>query len=90
MRSASDDYEFRRQNLWLLDERLAFHDFLASDKPISSISFTGETSGKEPDIASLRVFDNPFLVSEKGVPAASLTVVEIKRPMRKGYRPGLK
>lgn len=89
MRCTSDDYEFRRQNLWLLDERLAFHDFLASDKPMSAIEFTKETSGKEPDIASLRVFDNPFLVSEKGVPAASLTVVEIKKPMRKGYKPGV-
>jgi hypothetical protein len=89
MRCTSDDYEFRRQNLWLLDERLAFHDFLASDKPMANIEFTKDMSGKEADIASLRVFDNPFLVSERNGTVASLTVIEIKKPMRNGYRAGL-
>jgi hypothetical protein len=89
MRCTSDDYEFRRENLWLIDERLAFHDFLASDKPLSAIEFTSDNSGKEPDLASLRVYNNPLLVSERGVPTASLTVVEIKKPMRKGYQAGV-
>lgn len=86
MRSMSDDYTFRRENLWLIDERLAFHDFLASDMPLSK--YVQSTSQKEPDIASLRLFDNPFLISERGSIPGSLTVVEIKRPMRKGYQSG--
>lgn len=89
MRVTSDDLAFRRQSLWLLDERLAFHDFLASDKPLAQMPITESGSGKEPDIAALRTFDNPLLISDKAIgPAASLTVVEIKRPMRKGYKPG--
>lgn len=87
MRVTSTDYEFRRENLWLIDERLAFHNYLSSDKPLSSIDFTSDESNKEPDIASIKIYNNPILVSEKGVPGASITVVEIKRPMRKGFRP---
>jgi hypothetical protein len=89
MRVTSDDLAFRRQSLWLLDERLAFHDFLSSDKPLTSMPITESVCGKEPDIASLKTFDNPLLVSDKASgPSASLTVVEIKRPMRGGFKPG--
>jgi len=70
-------------NLWLLDERLAFHDYLASDETLSSMPITGSTETKEPDLLALNVFDNPILVSEgHKLPLASIVVVEIKRPMR--------
>jgi hypothetical protein len=76
-------------NLWLIDERLAFHDYLASDKPLSSMPITGSSETKEPDLAALNVFDNPFLVSEgDGLPLASIVVVEIKRPMRNDAKEG--
>jgi hypothetical protein len=72
-------------NLWLLDERLTFHDYLASDKPLTSIPVTGAQSGKEPDLLALAVFDNPVMVSETMTPPyAAITVVELKRPMRSG------
>ncbi len=70
-------------NLWLLDERLAFHNYLASDKTLLSMPITGSTETKKPDICSLNVFDNAILVSEGDrLPLASIVVVEIKRPMR--------
>ncbi len=70
-------------NLWLLDERLAFHDYLASDKAIASMPISDSTEKKEPDIIALNVFNNPILVSEGNkLPLASIVVVEIKRPMR--------
>jgi hypothetical protein len=70
-------------NLWLLDERLAFHDYLASDKTLSAMPISDSTGTKEPDIFALNVFDNPILVSEGNkLPLASIVVVEIKRPMR--------
>lgn len=76
-------------NLWLIDERLAFHDYLASDRPISSMPITASVSGREPDIAVLNVFDEPLLLSEgKKLPPASLVIVEIKRPMRDDAGPG--
>lgn len=77
-------------NLWLIDERLAFHDYLASDKPLSSMTITDSTSRKEPDIVALNVFDNPILVSEDSrLPLASLTVIELKRPMRNDAAEGV-
>jgi len=78
-------------NLWLIDERLAFHEYLASDKALTAMPITDSTSTKEPDICALNVFDNPMLVSEgDALPLASIVVVEIKRPMRNDAAEGEK
>jgi hypothetical protein len=70
-------------NLWLLDERLAFHDYLASDKTLVAMPIIDSTATKQPDLCALNVFDNPLLFSEGNkLPLASIVVVEIKRPMR--------
>jgi hypothetical protein len=83
MRKDSSEVFLDACNLWLIDERLAFHNYLASDKTLNSMSITDNNSTKEPDILSLRVFDNPMLVNDQtSFPLASITVVEIKRPMR--------
>ena len=83
MRKTSEEVSTDACNLWLIDERLAFHDFLASDKSLRSMPITDDISTKEPDLCALNINDNPILVSEKkSMPLASLTVVEIKRPMR--------
>lgn len=82
MRLTSNEV-LEKSNLWLIDERLAFHDFLASDKPLSSMPIVLTDEAKEPDIVALNVFDEPLLVAEgQRLPLASLIVVEIKRPMR--------
>ena len=89
MRKDSREVPFDSCNLWLVDERLAFHDYLASDKPLSSMPITGSSQTKEPDIVVLNVFDNPVLVAEgSSLPLASIVVIEIKRPMRNDARPG--
>ena len=77
------EVQFDRCNLWLIDERLAFHDYLASDKTLASMPITGSTDTKEPDIVSLSVFDNPSLFADTPkLPLASIVIVELKRPMR--------
>ncbi|MDP4028426.1 MAG: ATP-binding protein [Gallionella sp.] len=89
MRSDSTELLLDSCNLWLVDERLAFHDYLASDKPLSAIPVTGSSETKEPDIMALNVFDNPMIVAEgPSMPMASIVVVEIKRPMRNDARAG--
>lgn len=81
MRKTSN--EVPESNLWLIDERLSFHDFLASDKPLSSMPIVQTDEAKEPDIVALNVFDEPLLVADgQRLPLASIVVVEIKRPMR--------
>lgn len=83
MKKTSNEIHLDSCNLWLIDERLAFHDFLASDKTLLSIPITGSEETREPDICALNVFDEPILVADgQQLPLASIVIVEIKRPMR--------
>lgn len=89
MRKDTDEVGLDSCNLWLVDERLAFHNYIASDKPLKSIPITGSTEGKEPDLCVLKVFDQPILLSEgTKLPPASIEVIEIKRPMRNDAKAG--
>lgn len=89
MRKDSSELFLDSCNLWLVDERLAFHNYMASDKTINAMPITTNGSGKEPDLLSLKVFDNPILVNDQhSFPLASITVIEIKRPMRNDMREG--
>jgi len=79
----SDEVLFEDHNLWLVDERLVFHAFLSSDKPIRQLSVLENTSKKEPDIV---VFDKAFAFSEaRDVPFSSITIIEFKKPQRDDY-----
>ncbi|RCK31400.1 hypothetical protein TH9_15915 [Thalassospira xiamenensis] len=95
MGATSEDIEsLRGSNLWLLNERLAFHQhYLGSDKALTSVPITGSTSAKEPDLVAFNiyddVYDNPHVFSDTtGATQATLTIVEVKRPMREGYKSG--
>ena len=89
MQTVSNDIKFEDSNLWLVDERLAFHNFMASDKTLTSIPITNSESTKEPDLMGLNVYDNPLLVNNgDNLPLASITVVEVKRPMRNDAKAG--
>jgi hypothetical protein len=79
----SDEVLFEDHNLWLVDERLVFHLFLSSDKPIKQLAVLQNTSKKEPDIV---VFDKAFALSEaRDVPFSSITIIEFKKPQRDDY-----
>lgn len=83
MRMDSENLPLNAGNLWLVDERLAFHDYLASDKTIQSFPITDAGDTKEPDICVLNVYDQPILFSESTkLPPASLEIIELKRPLR--------
>ncbi|MDE2977176.1 MAG: ATP-binding protein [Acidobacteriota bacterium] len=53
-----------RCNFWLIDERLAFHAYLASDKELTSMPLVDSPSRERPDLAALNVTDNPIFASE--------------------------
>ena len=88
MIKTSDEVSIDDANLWLIDERLAFHHFMASDKSLKSMPTTDSESGKEPDLALWRFFDSSLLVNEKGIASSlpTITIVEFKRPMRDNYK----
>lgn len=78
MVSTSEDIEPDRANLWIIDERLAFHYYLASDKPLRSLAPITIDSGKEPDLI---IFDRPFFFGEGEVDIGAAVIIEFKRPM---------
>ena len=78
MRCTSDDIQWQQQNLWIIDERLAYHRFLASDRPISA--FSDQPGNKEPD---LFVLNHPAAFAASGDrPVNSAVIVEFKRAER--------
>lgn len=85
MYSTDQETLYSQQNMWLIDERLTFHSFIASDKALNSLDVLDAKSKKRPD---LFIFDRKMAFSEKveeGAPINSLVVVEFKRPQRKDY-----
>lgn len=84
MRHTSDELTFEEMNLWIIDERLAYHRFLASDKTIKSLPDVESCSTKELDIA---VFDRAFAYTEDDSPLNTITIVEFKKPDNKKDNP---
>lgn len=79
----SGEVPFDEHNLWLVDERLAFHVFLSSDQPIQRAKVLQNESKKEPDII---VFDKACAFAEtKDMPFTSIIIIEFKKPLRQAY-----
>jgi hypothetical protein len=82
LRTTSDDTEYIKQNLWIIDEKLSYHFFLASDQPLTAIPVTSSESKLRPD---LLIFNKPLAFTEDDPPYSSIVVVEFKRPVRDDY-----
>jgi hypothetical protein len=83
LRCTSDDVRPNDMNLWILDERLSYHYYLASDKKFSQVDAVEVDSEKRVD---LLIFNNPFAFAELTAPAyGSIVIVEFKRPERDDY-----
>ena len=82
LRETSDDVDFERQNLWIIDEKLSYHRYLASDVALSKLDEIDSDSRDRPDLV---IFNNPLAVVEGEAPYSSIVIVEFKRPMRNKY-----
>lgn len=83
MTRTSDDVDYLQHNLWIIDEKLAYHHYLASDTKLKSMSEIECESGKEPDIL---IFDSPFAFTDEDTqPYRNITIIEFKRPGRENY-----
>jgi len=78
MRAISDDVPQDQMNLWIIDERLAFHYYLASDKYLDKLEPLEIDVHKRAD---LLIFDRPFMFSDDDVHLGAVMIVEFKRPM---------
>lgn len=86
IRKTSDVVPYDKQNLWLLDERLSYHSYLASDKMFSSMEGV-EVAENEDSRPDLFILNNAFSFSEeKDAPYQSISIVEFKKPERDDYQ----
>jgi len=77
-KTTSDELNVEGHNLWLLDERLTFHHFAASDEPLKK-NMASESIDR-PDIMLLSDVD------QETREARSVVIVEFKRPERTEYQ----
>lgn len=70
--------EYNQTNLWLLDERFNFTQYIASDKVISKVDH------KEPDLA-LFFEEAKFYRNGENIITSPIAIVEFKRPKRTNY-----
>ncbi len=87
MKTTSDDPGvWGHQNLWLIDERLAYHTWLASDVPLKSQEAVASDISDRPD---LLIMNRPgaFTADDpESPPLQSVTIVELKRPGKTNFR----
>lgn len=84
MRKTSNNIPLENQNLWMIDERLTFNKFLASDKPFCSQKEILDSSSRlEPDIISY--FNNKLVYSDNVETCNTIIIIEFKKPGRESY-----
>lgn len=83
MRIDSGGLTIDDHNLWLLDDRLAFFNYFASDEKLSN--YTTLDSDERPDLA---FFYNSCVAWREREDTDTIVIVEFKRPMREDYSKG--
>ena len=80
MRRTSEEIEYLSHNLWLVDERLAYSEYISSDIP-----FDNNPKEERTDVM---ILDNPIAISDEencGREYETIVILELKRPMRDDY-----
>ncbi len=75
MNKDSDSLAYDKHNLWIIDERLNFNEYLASDKALNE-------NDERPD---LLLFDRAIAVREGEDLSNPISIFEFKRPQREDY-----
>lgn len=83
MRVSSGDIRYDNHNLWLIDDRLAYYEFWASDEKIRKFASSSECEAR-PDLV---LFQGSNLMRRPGTSQPAV-IVEFKRPARDDYADG--
>lgn len=75
-RKDSEQIPFEHHNLWIIDERLNFTNYVSSDKPLS------ETNVERPDLLG---YDRRVLFRGDNEPSNPVSIFEFKRPQRDDF-----
>jgi len=87
----SNDIPYEQQNLWIIDEKLSYHQYLASDIKMNNYEGLDIDSKKRPDIAifnnynSEDIYDKKFVFVPDRLNFSSVIILEFKRPQRQSY-----
>lgn len=76
-KATSDNIDYCDHNLWLIDERLTFHAFAASDLELKQI--TDSESADRPDIIIFCEIDDDGI-------AQTVSIIELKKAQRNNYQ----
>ena len=79
MQVTSNEIRLDDMNLWLIDDRLAYHHYLASDKYLDKLQTLDNNVHKRTDLI---VFDAALSYSAETDDINSISIVELKRPQR--------
>ncbi|NQE05822.1 hypothetical protein C5S32_08120 [ANME-1 cluster archaeon GoMg1] len=72
----TDELRYEDHNLWLIDERLTFHELASSDIPLSNIITSGSTD--RPDVVVFSETDDDRI-------AKAVSIIELKKPQRESF-----
>jgi hypothetical protein len=81
LKKTSDDVRADQMNLWILDEKLTYHYYLASDIPFDQ----QDVKLPSKDRADIIIFNGPSAFVNEQPPFSSIVLVEFKRPARNDY-----
>lgn len=87
LKRTSDAVDYEDHNLWVIDERLAYHHFLASDLAFSSQVGAPVVvdNDKRPDLI---IYDRKLAYTAEDLrPFTGVVIVEFKKPERNDYTP---
>jgi len=75
-KTTTDKIRYEDHNLWLIDERLTFHELASSDIPLSDT--TTSKSKERPDVVVFSEMDEDRI-------AKSVSIIELKKPQRETF-----
>jgi len=80
MRSDSEETRYSDHNLWILDEKLNFTEYISSDK---SMDKEGES---RPDLMVVnKIYDKKWAYRSGNEPSNPITIFEFKQPQREDF-----
>jgi len=75
-KTTTDMLRYEDHNLWLIDERLAFHELAGSDISLNNMITTGSTD--RPDVVVFSEMDDDRI-------AKAVSILELKKPQRESF-----
>ena len=69
----TDELRYEDHNLWVIDERLTFHELASSDLPLNDSTTSG--SKERPDVVVFSEMDDDRI-------AKAVSIIELKKPQR--------